>query len=704
MKIAGNAATVFIMCAVLGGSCALALGGSASSAARDLMFAKDNAESGRWDDFVDSMKKADTDMQGLSDAEKAPLQQQIDEIKSIVTKSVEQDVNKRLDRAAQAGRGEDKLDTDRAAMRLDSDEAKGYADPAVLRKLRARIAELIGAPAPTPTPDNPKPAVPPTVPPGAMSDEVQAAVSHMRTAHAMFDQGETKMAESLVHQSVGLVESAPEAQKAAILADAAALNKQIDEADLKAQRAEEARRVDEQVHRFVGTAETSIQTGLVSNSEWIDKSRDLLASHDVQTNMEPAKIKDYQSQLDAISAKLKAHNIEVSVERATPILKELQDRVATDPFKGANDITASSTYDELKTLVHRARHEFNGVPKDDPAIKPVLDQIDAADAKIEAASGKWAVKQVEDTFASSWKFSSQDFAGWESDSIISARESHRHVPGFDKTIRAIRGTLYWLNDRDTRQTAAKYKEDAVIASTLEAANKTLEGASAKLNDAYNSVVAQAEREPMPSRESDREEVDQLARDAARWFDGTRYKDPNVARAVALSNLWKAQVARIQKEMQETLNRLAAEASAAWPAIEAKAAPERGFDPSQAGDWKGKVIEIKGYYNRSGWDFDGAYDWAADIKGHPVAGTYDDRVKAAFAEGARHTQFGIDDHVGWDVIAIVEDKGTIKRRTHTDWRDKLTGELIMKTETYEPEPCITIKIIGLHAGPVAVGPK
>lgn len=704
MKIAGIAAKALIACAVLAGSYAVALGGSASSAARDLMFAKDNAESGRWDDFVDSMKKADTDMQGLSDAEKAPLQQKIDEIKAIVTKSVQDDVTKRLDRAAQAGRGEDKLDTDRAAMRLDSDEAKAYADAAVIKKLRARLADLTGAPAPSPTPDTPKPGPSPAAPQGPMSDEVQAAVSQMRTAHAMFDQGETKMAESLVRRALASVESAPDAQKAAIVADAAALNKQIDEADLKAQREEEARRVDEQVHRFVGTAENSIESGLVSNSEWLDKSRDLLASHDVQTYMEPAKIKDYQTQLDAISAKLRAHNIEVSQQRATPIVKELQDGVAADPFKGANDITASSTYNDLKTLVSRARHEFNGVPKDDPAIKAMLAQIDAADAKIEAASGKWAVKQVEDTFTGRWKFASQDFAGWESETLAAGKESQRKVAGFEKTIRAIRGTLYWLNDRDTKETAAKYKDDAVIAATLATANKILEGASAKLNDAYNAVVAQAEREPMPSRESDRNEIDQLTYDATRWFDGTRYKDPNVARAKALSDLWKAQVARIQKEMQETLNKLTAQANAAWPAIEARAGAERGFDPSQASEWKGKVIEIKGYYNRAGWDFNGAYDWAADIKGHPVAGMYDDRVSAAFAEGSRHTQFGIDDHVGWDVIAIVEGPGTIKRRTHTDWKDKDTGELIMKTESYEPEPCVTIKIIGLRAGPVAIGPK
>jgi hypothetical protein len=500
------------------------------------------------------------------------------------------------------------------------------------------------------------------------------------------------------------VQSAPEAQKAPIVADATALKKQIDAAEIKAQHDEEARRVDEQVHRYVYSAEQAIEPGLVCDGEWIGKSEDLLASRDVQTFMEPAKLKDYQSQLEAIRAKLRAHNVEVSLQRAAPILKELQDQLASQPFKEANDISASKIYADLQTLSHRARHEFDGVPKEDPEIKPVIDQISAADAKIEAVAGKWALKQVEDSFARSWESTSSDFAGWESEKLVPSGTSPRELQGFDKTIRAVHGTVYWLNEPETKQTAATYKDDSVVVANLRAASKTLDDASAKLNDAYNAVVGQAEREPMPSRESDRAQMDQLVRDAARWFDGTRFKDANAARAQKLSDSWKAQVARIQKEMEETLKRLTAEANAAWPAIEAAAAPEKGFDASDPDRWKGKVVIIKGYYNRSGWDFDGAYDWAATIKGQAVAGTYDDRVRDAFAEGSRHTQFGIDDHVGWDVIAVVQGPGTIKRRTHTEWRDKETHELLMKTESYVPEPCVTIKIIGLHAGPVAVGPK
>ncbi|HZK82819.1 MAG TPA: hypothetical protein VFC46_17180, partial [Humisphaera sp.] len=229
-------------------------------------------------------------------------------------------------------------------------------------------------------------------------------------------------------------------------------------------------------------------------------------------------------------------------------------------------------------------------------------------------------------------------------------------------------------------------------------------AGAKLNEAFNAVLADAERQPMPTRESDRAQIGYLGHEAARLFARTKYKDANVARAEALDGKWKAEVARLEKEMEETLKKLTAEANAAWPKIEASAGADRGFDPKDMASWKGKTIEIKGYYNRSGWDFDAHYDFAVGIKGVPVAGTYDPHVRAAFDEGSRHTQFGINDHMGWDVIAVVEGPGQINRRVTTEFRDKDTHDLIMKTESLVPEPCVVIKIIGLHAGPVAVGPK
>lgn len=702
----GNLAAATLMAFVgVAGLCLDARAGNAGNARRDLMWAKDNAESQRWDDLDTNMKKATADMEGLSDAEKAPLLEQITEIKAIVTKSIEEDVTKRLDKAAAAGPGQDKLDIDRATMRLNADEAQ-YADPAAVAKLRARLASVSGGAAPPPSTPKPETPASPAAPAGAMSEQAATAASNMRTAHAMFDQGDVRMAESIVRRAVQAAQGAPEAERGPILADAAALTKQIDAADLKAQRDEEARRVDEQVSRYVGTADNSIQTGVVSDPEWIDKSQDLLASNDVKTYMDPARLKEYQAKLDAIRVKLRDHNKAAALERSAENLKELEEKVSANPFKGATEVTAHGIYTDLKALSDRVRAELRdgNVPKDDPEIKAAIARLDAANAKIDTAAGKWALQQTEQQFASSWKSTSNDFGGWEAEKLDPKAAAKRRVEGLDKTRRAISGSVYWLNQADNKQIVAKNKDDAVIASTVQAAQKTLDIASAKLNDAFNAVIAQAERAPMPDRESDRSEILWLAGDASGWFEGTKYKEANVARATALDAKWKAEVAQAEKEQEATLKKLTAQADAAWPAIEASVAPDKGFNPSEAQQWKGKIIEVKGYYNRSGWDFDGAYDWAATIKGTAVAGNYDPRVRQAFDEGSRHTKFGINDHVGWDVIAIVEGPGQIKRRTKIDWRDKETHELILKTESYVAEPCVVIKVIGLHAGPVAVGPK
>src|SRR4051812_25172123 len=76
--------------------------GDAAKARRFLMSAKTNAETQRWEYLDENMKNAATEMEGLSDAQKAPLLAEVTAIKAMITESVEEDVTKRLDRAAKA--------------------------------------------------------------------------------------------------------------------------------------------------------------------------------------------------------------------------------------------------------------------------------------------------------------------------------------------------------------------------------------------------------------------------------------------------------------------------------------------------------------------------------------------------------------------------------------------------------------------------
>ncbi len=680
--------------------------GNAGNAKRDLMFAKDAAESQRWDNLDEYMKKAATDMDGLSDSDKAPLLDEIKAIKALVTKSVEEDVTTRLDKAAKADPGMGKFDMDRAAMRLDSDEAKNYADKAVIDKLRAWLASMKGGAAPAPATPAPTTAAPSNAANGPMSGDMLTAASHTRRAHTMLEQGDLQIAARAVSEARGVLKGIPDSDKgkAPMLADLASLSQQIDQAQIKVQRDEEARRVDERVSRYIGTAENSIESGVVSDPEWIDKSQDLLGSDDTKTYMDANKIKAYQARLDALRVKLKAHNNAVAVERAEPSLKELEEQVAADPFKGADETNAHGIFTDLQTLVDRTRAELTRVPPEDPQVKASLARLAAAKAKIEASASKWTIEQMQQQIAASWKLNSQYFAGWESERLSPNAAAQRRVDGLEKTARAVSGTSYWLNSADTKETLQKYKDNPVVKSTAQEAHKTQDAAAAKLNDGFNAVLADMEKKPMPDRDGERMAAHFLSNDAAQWLAGTKYKDATVARAAALDTKWKAEAVRIEKERGETLKRMTAEASAAWPRIEASAAPEGGFDPSDADKWKGKTIKIKGYYNRTGWDFDGYYDYCVDIKGVPVAGMYAPNVKAAYADVQKRSHYGIDDHTGWDLIAVVEGKGTIKRRTKTDWKDADTHELIFKTESYVPEPCVLIRIIGLHTGPLAVGPK
>src|SRR3954468_1564275 len=102
-----------------------AVAGNAANAKRSLMSAKDKAEGERWDDFDTAMKRAATDMEGLSDAEKKPLLAEVEAIRALVTKSIEEDVTKRLDRAAKAEPGSRKLDTKRGEVGLAAGEGGG---------------------------------------------------------------------------------------------------------------------------------------------------------------------------------------------------------------------------------------------------------------------------------------------------------------------------------------------------------------------------------------------------------------------------------------------------------------------------------------------------------------------------------------------------------------------------------------------------
>jgi hypothetical protein len=251
----------------------------------------------------------------------------------------------------------------------------------------------------------------------------------------------------------------------------------------------------------------------------------------------------------------------VAVERSADVLKELEEKVAADPFKGADERTANGIYNDLTYLGKRVLGEFTRVPKDEPEVKAVLDRVAAANAKIEALAGKWAMQKMEEGFAARWGFASKNFEGWETEKLSADEAARGRVEGLNKTTQAIRGTVYWLEDAETKQTAEQHKDNAVVIATLASARKTLDAAAAKLNEGFNTVLAALEKAPMPQRDADRYVASQLMHQAKEWFAGTKYQEANVARAKALDDKWIAEVARLEQERLETLKTMTAAGTA-----------------------------------------------------------------------------------------------------------------------------------------------
>src|SRR6185436_6589106 len=168
----------------------------------------------------------------------------------------------------------------------------------------------------------------------AQSGDLLAATVRVRQARTMLEQGDRDFANRMVAQALKLLENVPQADQGPVTADIAVLIVDIEKAELKAQRDEEFRRVNEQVSRWVRSAENSIQSGIVCDFEWVDKSQKLLETHDVKTWMDADLIKKYQQRVDDARIKLRNHNKAVALDRAADNLKELEEMVATDPFKG----------------------------------------------------------------------------------------------------------------------------------------------------------------------------------------------------------------------------------------------------------------------------------------------------------------------------------------------------------------------------------
>jgi len=89
-----------------------------------------------------------------------------------------------------------------------------------------------------------------------------------------------------------------------------------------------------------------------------------------------------------------------------------------------------------------------------------------------------------------------------------------------------------------------------------------------------------------------------------------------------------------------------------------------------------------------------------VDGQPVAGTYDPKIRQAFNDAARQIGDSVDDHIDWEVIAVIEGKGVAQQRYTTEVKDEHMN-VLGKIEGTHPVDCVLVRVIAVHAGPIAV---
>nr|BFE61522.1 hypothetical protein GCM10020063_060480 [Dactylosporangium thailandense] len=313
-----------------------------------------------------------------------------------------------------------------------------------------------------------------------------------------------------------------------------------------------------------------------------------------------------------------------------------------------------------------------------------------AEGALDALGGDWQARMRAQAVHDRWLVLLDGVEDWADESDDPAQRPLEE-PRLPKTREAVQRLRHFVRDDDGDEAPA-------IRAVYRAAAETFERAGVRLDAAFGAMLDDAERRPVPLRGPELDRPLHLATAARYTFEGTRFLEANVARAEALHERWQAEVVAVMTARRALYDRLAAEAGAAWPGIVAGHGPV----PFAAGAEPGTTILLSRVHNRAGWDFDGgAHPFSLRHDGVVLAGDYEPHVLAALEHAWYELKLDVNDRIPWDVVAVVEGPGTVGERTVVPVRDLGTGLEIGKREEWPPVPCVRLRIIALHAGPVAV---
>lgn len=645
-------------------------------------------ETRRTGEIEPTLKAAEGFLAGLTEDERAPLVAEIAALRAQVAAMPSPDDERKISGAKGKLR--------QARSQLESDPTSdvsgilGVAESFLAgvpdkhaAEVKAELAALRSPPKPAAVPVA---VAPPTA--AVTSDEDAAKVSRAKSriaeARQLIGSGRLDAVEPTLALGLGFAEGLAEATRAPLVAAADDVRTEL----AAAMRAERTRVITTRFDRYLRTASSNIDHQPGAAATDLEHARELLASDDATGLLSTDQLAELRARITELTTRLAQRNRTEALDRAAPAMRELEERVAGDPFAGLDPREAHVAWSRLGELRHRVVSWLRDLPPDDPDATAFRTRLVATDAAIDRASAAWGKAELDTSIESGFAATMAAIAGWEAETAPAEKLADPDLPKTRAAVQRLRHLL------DNRSEHPSFRE----------AEATFLAAAEKLSTAYHQVLDAAEQMPTPLRRLELDRPLLLAVAAETSLAGTRYRDSVVGRARTLDTRWKAEVADLMLARQALHDRLADEATARWPAIVGTLGARDGFDPMDEA-WLGKTVVLSGIYNRAGWDFSPRdYPLAFRHDGVPLAGRYEPHVLAALEHAWYELKLDVSDRMPWDVVAVVEGPAQIAERTTVVLRDRDTNLEIGKLEEYRPTSCLALRVVALHAGPVAVGPS
>ena len=499
------------------------------------------------------------------------------------------------------------------------------------------------------------------------------------------------------------LEGVADADQAPVVAAIAALRQKTEAAE----RAEKARALISAIERQIRGGDPEYN-GPEQVESYARRAEEMLASENASC-IPPERLADLRQRIATMRRAAGERVKQRALDEITPRVTELEERLRSNPFTGRDDADARAQWQELHALLVAARNHCQVLPEGDADRQALGERIDAMELALTNAANACERDGAVASLRQSWQETQERFAGWEAEDrmptwaefIGSSRVGLSELR--PRTIQALREAWSWQHDslllRDLKE---KFAGDTEVRTLLAAVDQTITDAGARLWQAFDAFMTEAERAPMPTDRRDLELPTRVLHSVDGWFGAGAHLEPARARAQALHDAWQRAVDELDRQGQELYRQLQAKADAAWPAILSSVPIEPGFTPAEAARFRGKTILLEKVRNRSGWDFDGQYGVAVWVGDVPVAGDYEPRIAAALHDTARRTRTHIDTHRDWDLLCVVEGTGRIQERVEREVRVGDSSDKV-KFEEKVARACVTVRVVGLRAGAVAMGP-